>query len=302
MNPPNRYGVIDLGTNTFHLLIVDKEKTSFKIIFRQRVFVKLGQGGVEHIQKEPFERGVMCLLEFKKQLEDHQCNNIKCIGTAALRKSSNASEFIQEVENKTGFKIEVISGKQEAFLIYRGIQQVFSFSKNYSLIMDIGGGSVEFIIANNDGIVFCESIPMGIAILKNKFHHSNPMSNEEQSNLKEFYLKQTLELRTNLDRYKPIELIGSSGTFDVLNDNLTKQAVNESISKIDLDAYNIFAKKILLATTYQLKQWDAIPEKRVDLIAVAIQLINLTLETTEITTLFSSAYSLKEGLLDSIIF
>jgi len=297
---PNRYGVIDLGTNTFHLLIVDKEETSFKAIFRKRVFVKLGQGGVTHIQKEPFERGLLCLLEFKTLLEKYQCKKIKCIGTAALRKSSNASTFIQEAEIKTGFQIEVISGTQEAFLIYKGIQQVFSFKESYSLIMDIGGGSVEFIIANNDGVVFSESIPIGIAILKNKFHHTDPMSKEEQISLRAFYLQQTLVLQSNLAKYKPSELIGSSGTFDVLNEYLTKEIINNSISKFDLNIYQQFAKKVLASTSDQLMQWEAIPDKRVDLISVAIQLINITLETAQIDTLFSSNYSLKEGLLITI--
>lgn len=300
MNHPNRYGVIDLGTNTFHLLIVDKEVNSFRVIFRQRVFVKLGKGGVEYIQKEPFERGLKCLKEFKSQLEKYHCKIIKCIGTAALRKSSNASEFISEVNHQTGFQIDVISGDQEAYLIYKGIEQVFTFKENYSLLMDIGGGSVEFIIANKTGIVYSESIPMGIAILKNKFHFSDPMNKMEQLNLERFYLQNTLNFKQNLAHYKPMELIGSSGTFDVLDENLKKESINGSISKIDLDAYKLFSEKILKSSTNQLKSWEAIPDKRVDLISVAIQLINLTLKTSKISELFSSKHALKEGLLDSL--
>ncbi len=297
---PNRYGVIDLGTNTFHLLIIDRSDTSFKIIYRARVYVKLGQGGVKYIGKEAFDRGMKTLNQFKSSLEKFHCHNFKCVGTAALRKSSNASEFISAVREKIGIQIEVISGEQEAYYIYKGIEKVFSFKQNYTLIMDIGGGSVEFIIANIDGIVYSESIPMGIAILKNKFHRSNPMSKKEQDELKTFYLEHTLKFKQNLEKYKPLELIGSSGTFDVLDKNLEKTILNNSISRIDISAFEIFAKKILNSTVDQLKIWKAIPDERVDLISVAIQLILLSLDLSKTSHLFSSKSALKEGLIASM--
>ena len=137
---------IDLGTNTFNLLIFRKEGADFEFIYNQRFPVGLGMGGINEnkIAKEAFERGVNAIVQFKQTCDKHAVEQTKAFGTSALRGAKNGQLFCEAVYNQTGIKIEIISGLREAELIFEGVKLVHSFTK-YSCIMDIGGGSTEFI-------------------------------------------------------------------------------------------------------------------------------------------------------------
>ena len=122
----NRFGVIDLGTNTFHLLIIEKSSlgTSHEIA-RERIFIKLASEGIETIGAAPFQRGLKAMIRFSEILKEYQVSNIKAIGTAALRTASNGKDFVQLIFKKTGIQIELIDGTEEARLIYQGVKEAF---------------------------------------------------------------------------------------------------------------------------------------------------------------------------------
>ena len=142
---PNRIAVIDLGTNTFHILIAEAQADhSFKDLHRQRFFVKLAEEGIETIGEAPLERGFKALTHFKNLIEELQVIKVKAIGTAALRTASNGPAFVQQVKEKLGFQIELISGDQEATFIHKGVSLAVPFKEQNYLLMDIGGGSVEY--------------------------------------------------------------------------------------------------------------------------------------------------------------
>ncbi len=146
---PDRYAVIDLGTNTFHLLIAEKQKNHrFKELHRQRFFVKLAEEGIETIGAEPVKRGMQALKVFREIIDELKIKKIKAIGTAALRTASNGQQFLGAVKESFSLKVELIDGGREAELIYKGVVQAVPFQDQNYLLMDIGGGSVEFIIAN----------------------------------------------------------------------------------------------------------------------------------------------------------
>jgi len=146
-----RYAVIDMGTNTFHLLIVEQvEHGDWKQVVRHRIFVRLGEDGLRQIGKKAYKRGLDALKVFKTQIlaTGVKPHNIVANGTAALRSAVNAAAFLKDAESITGLKLHVISGEREANLIYKGVRRAVPFPENNVLIMDIGGGSVEFIIAD----------------------------------------------------------------------------------------------------------------------------------------------------------
>jgi len=133
---PNRIAVIDLGTNTFHILIAEAQADhSFKDLHRQRFFVKLAEEGIETIGQAPLDRGFKALTHFKKLIEELQVTQIKAIGTAALRTASNGPAFVQQVKEKLGFQIELISGDQEATFIHKGVSLAVPFKEQNYLLM-----------------------------------------------------------------------------------------------------------------------------------------------------------------------
>jgi len=296
------YAVIDLGTNTFHLLIAETAGQGFRILYKERIFVKLGENGVETIGELPFERGILAMKHFSEVIQQFRANKVKAIGTAALRTASNGQDFLVRVKEEADIEIEIISGDREAQLIHQGVSLALPIEANETVVMmDIGGGSVEFIIANQQQVLWAQSFPIGVAVLFKQFHHSDPISTSEVAELSRV-LNTILEpLDQALKEYPIDKLIGASGTFDVLEDNLpkTKNEVNYSI--IQLDKFADFSEKLLQSTQAHRYQMPQIPRERADLIVVALILIQITLEKLNIEEVSVSHFAMKEGILREMV-
>src|SRR5437868_339600 len=136
-----RVAVMDLGTNTFHLLIAEGSETDFfKPVVHIHEGVKLGEGGINSglIAPTPFKRGISAMQKFAVLIKENNVDAIKAIATSALRNASNGHEFIEQVRNTTGIEIAVIDGDLEAGFIYKGIKAAHCMNGSNSLIMDIG--------------------------------------------------------------------------------------------------------------------------------------------------------------------
>ena len=184
---PKRYAVIDLGTNTFHLLVAEQQAdNNFKELYRKRFFVKLAEEGIETIGKASLKRGLAALQHFRQVISELQVDKVKAIGTAALRTASNGPAFIKQVKEELDLSIELITGNQEAAYIHQGVAMAVPFQANNYLLMDIGGGSVEFIIANKDKVHWAQSFPIGVGVLFKNFHQHEPILSTEITATKSF--------------------------------------------------------------------------------------------------------------------
>ncbi len=297
-----RYAVIDLGTNTFHLLIVEKDPTTvFKELFRKRIFIKLAENGIEKIGDAPFERGIKALKQFKEIIDSYQVSNVKSFGTAGLRTASNGPDFIQRTFEETGIEVQLIPGEREAHLIYKGVSQAVDLKENTALIMDIGGGSVEFILADNIGVKWAQSFPVGAAVLFNNFHQNDPISSQEVTTLLD-YLNQTLNpLKTQLKKYTPAILIGASGTFDVLEALLCPKKLTAVHGIVRVENFQPLYEQLLKTNLQERLDMPGIPDSRAEMIIVALILIQFILDQAPIHTISVSAYAMKEGMLSELI-
>ena len=296
-----RYGVIDLGTNTFHVLIAEKGgNASIEELHRERIFVKLGEDGIQKIGAAPFERGLQALRQFKNLLSEYQVHTVKAFGTAALRTASNGKQFIKQANEEIGIKIKLIAGDEEARLIHLGVTQAVHLGTEKGLIMDIGGGSVEFIIANADGVIWAKSFPIGVSVLFNQFHHSDPITNNDISVL-EAYLEQELkDLFKILENHKTPVLIGASGTFDVLESLLSKKRFSNIHARVKAEDFFPLYNHFLNTNLSERLQMEKLPNSRAELIIVALILINLILTKAKIQRISVSAYAMKEGMLQDM--
>jgi len=180
MNSPDRRAVIDLGTNTFHLLIADvSDEGGIVEVYRERIFVKLASEGIAVIGEAPFGRGIEALCHYRRLLDDYAVTDVQAIGTAALRTATNGERFVTEAREKAGIGILLISGDREAEYITKGVLRAVPAVTERLLIMDIGGGSTEFIIADQGGVQWRQSFPLGVSVLCNGFHSSDPISDPE---------------------------------------------------------------------------------------------------------------------------
>lgn len=297
----NRFGVIDLGTNTFHLLISEKDSDgNITELFRERIFVKLGEDGIDTIGDAPFQRAIDAIHCFKKELEKYHVTKVKAFGTAGLRTASNGLQFIERIKNETGIQIELIHGNEEARLIHLGVIQAVPLNNEKGLIMDIGGGSVEFIVANKKGVIWAQSFPIGVSVLFRKFHKSDPISLAEIKAIEAHFESILQPLTEVLKTNETPVLIGASGTFDVLDMFLSKHRISPIHSSVEVADFHPLYEQFLNATLAERFKIEKLPESRAELIVVAMILINFILKKANIQRISVSAYALKEGILSEM--
>ena len=302
MNTNARYAAVDLGTNTFHLLVVEKgDNQFFKEIYRERRFVKLAQDGIETIGEAPFQRGLDTLIAYKKKTDELGIDNVHLFGTAALRTASNGADFMDKVAALTGQKIHLISGEEEARLIHLGVGLAVPFGKEKGLIMDIGGGSVEFIIADQDKVYWAQSFPVGVAVLHKRFHHYDPITDAEIDNINAFLEKELQPLLTVLAQHSIHTLIGASGAFEVAENMLPDYRIDDLHSVLPIDKFLPLYHQMIPLSLSERLALEGMPAARADLIIVAYLLIYFVLQRTDIQQIAISKYAVKEGVLKEMI-
>lgn len=296
---------MDLGTNTFHLLIAEGNINDFREIVHEHIAVKLGEGGINKgiILRAAFERGINTMKDFTRQIGDNKVQQIRAIATSALRNASNGKDFIREVKKETGIEIEVVDGEQEATFIYEGVKAAGLLTTENSLIMDIGGGSVEFIICNDKNLVWKQSFEIGAARLMEKFHHADPIPPAAIEAL-ELYLEHALsDLFRAVKDTNIYNLIGSSGAFETFAELAAfKRSDVFDLKKIknyvfDYEELLDVTDRLLLSTHAEREANPLIIPVRVDMIVVASLITRYILQKLAINHVALCTYSLKEGVL-----
>ena len=299
MSNPNRRAVIDLGTNTFHILIADVVDGNITEVYRERRFVKLAEDGIQKIGPQPFSRGIQAMAHYAEVLRDHGCDAVTAFGTAALRTAGNGPDFVYVAQQISGIDITLIPGDEEARLITNGVLAALPPLSDRILIMDIGGGSTEYIIADAEGVHWRQSFPIGVSVLHNDFHHSDLITYEEIVTLQEFLRTTTQPLRAALERFPTRHLAGAAGTFDVLADLLRDEDApgHPTSHALKLDGLKELQERIIRTTLAERLQIEGLPEQRADMIVVAMILLDFTVQLAGIQKITVSDYAMKEGIL-----
>jgi exopolyphosphatase / guanosine-5'-triphosphate,3'-diphosphate pyrophosphatase len=300
-----RVAVIDLGTNTFNLLIAETTADGgFVTIYNEKLPVRLGEGGINDgiIQPAAYMRGLEAMDTYADAIRQWRVDKKLAFATSAMRNASNGSQFADDVFHRTGIKVNIISGDEEAGYIYEGVKHALDFHEHNSLIMDIGGGSTEFIIANQKGLVWKQSFEIGASRLLQRFTPSDPIRAEEITAIKEF-VSSALEPLKDAVRENPVhELIGASGSFDSLAEMImarfyTDETFDSTEFVFDLGQAEVIHKMLLSSTREQRLLTKGLVAMRVDMIVISSILVEFILEELDIHHMRMSAYALKEGVL-----
>lgn len=300
---------MDLGTNTFHLLITEKAENGFKEILHLTEAVKLGEGGMKDglIKAEAFERGVKTMENFAGLIQHNKATEVKAIATSAVRSTKNGRDFVTEVKTKTGITIEVIDGLKEAQYIYKGVKAAGALSTEKSLILDIGGGSVEFILCNDQEIFWKQSFEIGAQRLRQAFHQIDPITAENIEKLNNYLEEQLQELFLAMKNYDVLHLIGSSGSFETYAEMIELKKGNPfDIQQIKTYDFQLLDFKHIAdwlkhsGHEQRLHKKGIIP-LRVDMIVVASLITAFIIQKLRIQKLSMTTYSLKEGVLAEML-
>lgn len=297
-----KIAVIDLGSNTFHLLIVKLgDDHTFETTYRERVFTGLSDGGIDVISNEKLAFGLETLRHFKNRLDEHHVIEVKVIGTAVLRKASNRQIFIDEATKILNTQINIIDGQKEAEYIYKGIMLLPVLRIGTHLIMDIGGGSTEFILVSEGKKLWSESYTLGVGVLHNLFHHDEPIAKSSLLAMKEHVNTTLKDMQGILKNYNIEFLIGASGSFEVLQSMTSKDIDDNSVSAISMEEFEEIYS-IIANTNYEERaKLPGLPLERVKLIVVGIALKKIIADLVKPSKIVVSPFALKEGVLSDMI-
>ena len=298
-----KIAAIDLGTNTFHLIIARIINNSLEILYKVNEPVKLG----EDITKEnliipsAFERGINCLKQFKLALDDYQVDLVKATATSGVRSAKNGLDFVETAKLETGISIDVIDGDEEAQLIYEGVKLSGAITKK-SLIMDIGGGSTEFILCDEHELFWKKSYNIGAARLMQLFFKSDPINEFDKQEILNHLTKELGDLKMKCEQFKPETLIGSAGAFETFTQMLFPEFKIKDISSAEIpySAYQQLSKKLINASQNERRKMPNLIPLRVDMIVMASILTNYVLSEMNIQQIRLSTYDLKMGVLNSL--
>ena len=217
---PNSIAAVDIGSNSFHMVVADTTRGHIKVVDKMREMVRLaaGLGPDNRLCDEVVARAVECLQRFGERLRDFDADSVRVVGTNTLRKVRNAEDFRARAEAALGYPIEVIAGREEARLIYLGVSHGLQDESDQRLVIDIGGGSTELILGRHFDPLIMESLHMGCVGLSSTHLADGKITDTRM---------QTAELRARQE-LEPIEesylkqgwqsVIGASGTNLAIRD------------------------------------------------------------------------------------
>jgi len=301
-----RIAVIDLGTNTCNLLIAELNTSGFKLLYQGKELVKLGDGKIKanEISEEATRRTVHALKAHKKKMNAAAVDQTFLIATSAVRSAYNKEAFIEAITKMCDCRVDVISGEREAELIFKGVLLAFEGISQPSVILDIGGGSNELILAENDTIVWKESRPTGMSRIINSFPLSDPISVEQIQQLKNYFLAEHQAAIQNCLKHKVETLLGCSGAFDTIADVIDQVNPGElqrAKKAISIQQFKMVYEKLIQSTRSEREQLKGMDHVRIDLIVPAVILIDSLIGAMGVRQIIQTDFALREGVLSECL-
>lgn len=305
-NIPENFAAIDIGTNSLHLIVVKiKNSGSFEIIDREKEVIRLGEGSggdIKQILPDAMNRAVSTLKKFKGIADSYNAK-IRAVSTSAVREAHNKNDFIELVYKETGIEVEVISGLEEARIIYLGVMKAVPIYSKKALIVDIGGGSTEFLLGYKENVDYSVSMKLGAVRMTQKFFPDFKLTEQKIKECRKWVEGELYTLSKTI-KEKGFEIcVGSSGTIMSVglmihsfrkSNSLPTVLNNFEFTKDELDdvAKLILSKK----TVDKRKKLPAIDEKRADIIPAGIIILQTIFDLFELKKLTISGYALREGI------
>lgn len=299
-----KIGTIDIGTNSMRLLIA--EYVNNKIENRNKYIntTRIGQGVDKdgYITKEAMDRNLNALKEFSDICKEQNCEAVYCMGTSALRDSKNGQEFVKKAKEMANIDVKIICGDEESNLGFLGVLEgTEGDKKDNILVIDIGGGSTEFVLGNEEGINFCKSENVGALRMTEKFITTDPISEEDFNQMNYFIentISSTLEILKNKKISKLVGIGGAITSVSAMNQQLEVYSMekvhNSKVTKKDIEKILQNLKKMTLNDKKTIK---GLQPKRADIITAGVTILNIIMEKLEFEKIMISEYDNLEGLI-----
>jgi exopolyphosphatase/guanosine-5'-triphosphate,3'-diphosphate pyrophosphatase len=295
-----REASIDIGTNTILLLLAEVEGEEIKPLFEMETVVRLGEGVQENgiLTKEAMNRGIETLSQYLERCQAMKVQKIFAVGTSALREAKNSAEFLRLVKEKLNLSIEVISGEEEARLSFLAVSKDLMEVNEPILVVDVGGGSTEFILGRGNQINQWTSLPLGSVRFAEQYLHSDPVQEKEWNTME----KRIRELLAKIPHsHEPLSMVAVGGTATTLAS--VEQGLEEFIpQKIHHFVLRREALKNQLLlyrskTIEERKKIPGLPAARADVILAGGAILYMTMEELNCPSVLISCHGVRYGLL-----
>jgi len=299
--------VIDLGTNTCNLLIASYQDKSYQILHQGKEVVKLGKNGIDknRLTEDGLERTILAIRKHQEQISKFDESEVVIIATSAIREATNKDWFQQQIKENTGLNLQIISGEKEAQLIFDGVKLAFDEIDDHSLILDIGGGSNEFILTQNNVPIWKQSFPLGMARIIEQIPPSDPITPKEIEQINDWFNSRLEPLWTRLHNVQIPLLIGCSGAFDTMADLIDQTDPGTKIrikQEITIDDFNRIYEILIKSTTAERIEMKGMESIRIEMIVPSVLFIKLVIDRLKIKKICQTDFALREGILYDRIF
>ncbi|KXI29890.1 Ppx/GppA phosphatase family protein [Paraglaciecola hydrolytica] len=293
--PEQLYAAVDLGSNSFHMVIVRVSAGSVHIIGKIKQKVRLAAGLDEHMQldQDSLERGWHCLETFAERLLDIPVANVKVVGTATLRLAKNVDVFLHKAEQILRHKIHVIDGNEEARQIYLGVAYT-SANQGNSLVIDIGGASTEIIVGNDMTPIHLTSLNMGCVTFKERFFADNLITEDAFAAAIAQAKVLLAPVKNDFVSFDWQQCLGASGTPQAITEILVTQGISDSI-RLDY-LYNL-KQQCIDCIQIDLLDIVGLSEARRAIFPSGLAILIALFEELKITDMQISGGALREGLI-----
>lgn len=299
--PPKAVAAVDLGSNSFHMIVCGLKDGNLQVIDRLREMVRLASGldKKNHLDEKTQKRALECLQRFGQRIRNFPHGSVRIVGTNTLRIAKNADEFLKKAEAALGHPIDVIAGIEEARLIYQGVAHSLESSARRRLVIDIGGGSTEYIIGSGDQPLVKESLRMGCVSISNAFFKDGALSRQRFRKAALFAEQRLEPVQLNYRREHWDEAIGSSGTLRAVDKVL--QDSGWSKNGITLDGLEKLAQYLCARTHVSQVALPGLDPERLPVFPGGVAIIYASFKSLGIEQMTVSDGALREGLIYDLV-
>lgn len=259
------------------------------------------------LQPIPMQRGKNALAQYLQTIEQYGCDRVLAFATSGIRSTANGKDFVMQVKQELGLDISVIDGNQEAELIYDGVDLAVGFGQRPQVVIDIGGGSTEFIIADHTGILWKRSYDLGISRVNQQLQPSDPVCGEDLDRFDALLYAQLTDLISECQTRGVRSMVGSSGSFDSFiemiwaSKGLDRKANDVVSDTFDMNELQVLHDRLIGCDHLTRSGVPGLVPMRVDTIHLASYLVQWVVKKCQITELVLSSYSLKEGVIHRVM-
>ncbi|MDE2235277.1 MAG: exopolyphosphatase [Gammaproteobacteria bacterium] len=291
---------VDLGSNSFHLMVAELQGSEIRVIDRLREMLRFGSGldAQGRITALAARRALSCLRRFGQRLQTLNAGQVRAVGTNTLRKARNAEEFLRRAEAALGHPIEIISGVEEARLIYQGVTSVLPADQERRLVVDIGGGSTELIIGRGSQPHLMESLFMGCVSLTDMFF-PKPVVTRRKFRDALLYARQQLEpVQAELRRQGWQRAIGSSGSIRGIEN--VCHTLGWQQQGISLECLQRLAQHLIDEHRLEHSSLPGLGEERIPIFAGGLVVLTAVFEALGLRNMQVSSRALREGVIQDL--